>query len=173
MDLESRGDGIQLEKQGLGLGHVDGDVPLLPHEVGFAYRHPVVPARHAKLVGRLAGKDLSFTFDANLDLIGDGIDRHHAGPVVDGLDAQARDVGQFLARRLRQELLIVCARLLEHAQVVLALRDHEEICLLGHQLVGELELDQGLFFVASLEKTDAGLVVLVGLRGGIGILRLR
>ena len=72
-----------------------------------------------------------------------------------------------------RELLVVCARLFEQAQVVLALRDHEQVCLLGHKLVGELELDQGLLFVASLEETDARLVVLAGLRGGIGLLRLR
>jgi hypothetical protein len=36
-----------------------------------------------------------------------------------------------------------------------------------------LELDQGLLFVASLEETDARLVVLTGLRGAIGLLRLR
>jgi hypothetical protein len=39
--------------------------------------------------------------------------------------------------------------------------------------VRELELDQGLVLVACLEEADAGLVVLAGLRGAVGILRLR
>ncbi len=172
-DLEARRNGVQLEKQRLVLRHVDGDLPFLADEVRFAHRHPVVTARHAKLVGRIAGEDLAFALDANLHLIRHGVDDHDAGPAVDGLDAQAGDIGQVRARRLRQKLLVVCPRLLEQAQVVLALRDHEQVLFLGQKVVRDLELDQGLLFVASLEETDARLVVLAGLRGVIGLLRLR
>ncbi len=57
--------------------------------------------------------------------------------------------------------------------MVLALRDHESVFLLGRKVVCELELDQSLLLVARLEQTDARFVVLPGLRGGIGSLRVR
>ena len=107
-----------------------------------------------------------------MHLIRHGVDDDDAGPAVDGLDAQARDIGQLPTRRLCQELLVVCPRLLEQAQVILALRDHEQVFFLGRKLMRELELDQGLLFVARLEETDARLVVLAGLRGPIGVLGL-
>jgi hypothetical protein len=121
-----------------------------------------VAARHAKLVGRLTDDGAALALDADVHVVGHGVDGEHAGPAIDGLDAQARQIGQLALLFLGQVRLVVRARIHELAQVVLALGDHEDVFFLGRDLVGDLEFHQGLFFVARLEKADARFVVLVG-----------
>ena len=92
-------------------------------------------------------------------VVGDGVDREGAAPLVDALDSIAGEGGELAVGVGGDVALVVGARVLETAEQVLALGHHEQRRGTRLDLVGLPELDQRLLVLARVEELEAHLVV--------------
>ena len=173
LDLQPRWNGLQLEEQGLRLGDVHLDDARLALVVPFGDVDSVTAARDGEVVWRLPGSHhgpgVTLAGDPDGHVVGNGVDGQRAAALLDAFDSIAGQGHELAVRALADVGVVVCARVLEPAEEILALGHHEHGGGARFDFVGARELDEGLFVLTGVEQPEPYFVM--GARLGCGVLR--